>query len=149
MARALDGRYAGHLERAGPVKPDTKAWQGEGGATPALLSLAAGSRLQCVTDAIGAGSILIAAGAHLPDSILRRLDTHSCGWSAVTGGRSAFEEQVEKAGLTFFFMAGEIQATVFDFDRQKALRGALRSLIANVKSQRCNSIEITRITGKS
>ena len=46
-------------------------------------------------------------------------------------------------------MAGEIKATVFGFDRQKTLRAALKRLIANVKSQHCNSIEITRVTGKS
>ena len=46
-------------------------------------------------------------------------------------------------------MAGEIKATVFGFDRQKALRAALKRLIADVKSQHCNSIEITRVTGKS
>ena len=46
-------------------------------------------------------------------------------------------------------MAGEIKTTVFGFDRQKALRAALKRLIADVKSQHCNSIEITRVMGKS
>jgi hypothetical protein len=46
-------------------------------------------------------------------------------------------------------MAGEIRATVFGFDRQKALRTALKRLIADVKSQHCNSIEITRVISKS
>jgi len=48
-----------------------------------------------------------------------------------------------------FFMAGEIKTTVFGFDRQHALRAALERLIAVVKSQHCNSIEITRVTDKS
>jgi hypothetical protein len=38
---------------------------------------------------------------------------------------------------------------VFGFDRQKALHAALKRLIADVKSQHCNSIEITRVMGKS
>ena len=63
--------------------------------------------------------------------------------------RSAFEKEVREAGWTFFFMAGEIKATVFGFDRQKTLRAALKRLIKNVKSQNCNSIEITQVTGKS
>ena len=46
-------------------------------------------------------------------------------------------------------MAGEIKTTVFGFDRQKALRAALKRLIAEVKSQHCNSIEITRVVDKS
>ena len=71
------------------------------------------------------------------------------GWAAVQSARSAFEKEVREAGWTFFFMAGEIKATVFGFDRQKTLRTALKRLIANVKSQNCNSIEITQVTGKS
>jgi hypothetical protein len=46
-------------------------------------------------------------------------------------------------------MAAEIKATVFGFDKRKALRAALKRLIAKVKSQDCNGIEITRVTGKS
>jgi hypothetical protein len=46
-------------------------------------------------------------------------------------------------------MAGEIKTTVFGFDRQHALCAALQRLIAVVKSQHCNGIEITRVTEKS
>ena len=46
-------------------------------------------------------------------------------------------------------MAGEIKATVFGFDRQKALRAALKRLIADVKSQHCNGIEITQVMDRS
>ena len=41
------------------------------------------------------------------------------------------------------------ELTLFGFDRQKALRAALKRLITNVKSQRCNSIEIVRVKAKS
>ncbi len=66
-----------------------------------------------------------------------------------SGQRRSFEKTIQAAGWTFFFMAGEIKTTVFGFDRQKALRAALQRLIRDVKSQHCNSIEITRVTGKS
>ena len=46
-------------------------------------------------------------------------------------------------------MAGEIKATVFGFDREKALRAAFKRLIADVKSQHCNGIEITRVIDRS
>jgi hypothetical protein len=102
-----------------------------------------------MTDAIAAGSILIQEGTYLPNS--RPLQTGSdwSGWAAVEDSRSVFEKEVRAAGWTFFFMAGEIKTTVFGFDRQKTLRAALQRLIANVKSQNCNSIEITQVTGKS
>src|SRR6516225_345091 len=69
--------------------------------------------------------------------------------SEVKDNPSAFEKTVEEAGWTFFFMAGEIKTTVFGFDKQKALRAALKRLITDVKSRDCNSIEITRVVGKS
>jgi len=102
-----------------------------------------------MTDAIAAGSILVQEGTHLPQSLLLQSDAQSNGWPAIKGDRSTFEQTIQAQGWTFFFMAGEIKATVFGFDRQKALRAALRRLIGNVKSQHCNSIEITRVTTQS
>ncbi len=102
-----------------------------------------------MTDTITAGSILVQEGTHLPKSLLLQTESDSNGWAAVKDTRSTFEKAIQEAGWTFFFMAGEIKATVFGFDRQKALRAALKRLITDVKSQHCNSIEITQVMGKS
>jgi hypothetical protein len=102
-----------------------------------------------MTDLITAGNILVQEGTNLPRSLLVATDSDSNGWAAVKDNPSTFEKTVEEAGWTFFFMAGEIKATVFGFDRQKALRAALNQLITDVKSQHCNSIEITRVMSKS
>ena len=102
-----------------------------------------------MTDAIAAGSILIQEGTYLPNSRPLRTRSDGSGWAAVEDSRSVFEKAVRAAGWTFFFMAGEIKTTVFGFDRQKTLRAALQRLIRNVKSQNCNSIEITQVTGRS
>jgi hypothetical protein len=102
-----------------------------------------------MTDAIAAGDILIEGGTHLPNSLLLQGKPDSNGWAPLNGARSAFEKEIRVAGWTFFFMAGEIKTTVFGFDKQKTLRAALKRLIANVKSQHCNSIEITRVAVKS
>jgi hypothetical protein len=102
-----------------------------------------------MTDAIAAGSILMQEGTHLPNSQPPQRKSQPGGWAAVENSRSGFEKEVREAGWTFFFMAGEIKATVFGFDRQKTLRAALKRLIGKVKSQNCNSIEITQVTGKS
>ena len=92
---------------------------------------------------------MVEGGTHLPKSLLLQSESNSNGWAAVKNARSAFEKAISEEGLTFFFMAGEIKTTVFGFDRQKALRAALKRLITDVKSQHCNSIEITRVVGKS
>ena len=102
-----------------------------------------------MADKITAGNILVQEGTHLPSSLLLQNEADSNGWAAVNGARSTFEKSIHEEGWTFFFMAGEIKATVFGFNRQKALRSALKRLIANVNSQHCNSIEITRVTSKS
>jgi hypothetical protein len=102
-----------------------------------------------MTDTITAGSILVAGGMHLPGSLVPRSGSDSNGWAPIQDTRAAFEKTIQEAGWTFFFMAGEIRATVFGFDRQKSLRVALQRLIADVKSQHCNSIEIAQVTSKS
>ena len=102
-----------------------------------------------MTDAITAGSILIQEGTYPPNSQPLQTGSQSSGWAAVENSRPMFEKEVRAAGWTFFFMAGGIKATVFGFDRQKTLRAALKRLMTNVKSQNCNSIEITQVTGRS
>jgi len=95
------------------------------------------------------GDLLVQQGINAPGSLLLPTEINSNGWDAVNGTRSAFQKMIDEEGWTFFFMAGEIKATVFGFDKQKALRTALRRLIADVKSQHCNSIEITGVVDKS
>jgi hypothetical protein len=148
MAGTLDQFYSGHRGPKGYMT-NTEVWEDEGGAILTAPGVAARPRLHSVTDAIRAGSLLMAENAPLPAAVLLRADSYSHGWSAVTDQRAAFEKEVEKAGLTFFFMAGEIKATVFGFDRPKSLRRALSRLILYVQSQDCNGIEITRITDHS
>jgi hypothetical protein len=101
------------------------------------------------TNEIAAGDILIEQGAHVPHSLLLAGKPDSNGWAALNGARSAFEKEMRQTGWTFFFMAGEIRSTVFGFDKQQNLRAALKRLIAKVKSQHCNSVEITRVASKS
>ena len=102
-----------------------------------------------MADTIKAGSIWVMNGADLLPSLLLQSQPDSNGWAAVKDDRSTFEKAVQKAGWTLFFMAGEIDATVLGFDKEKALRAAFRRLIANVTSQHCNGIEITRVTSRS
>ena len=98
-------------------------------------------------DLITAGDLLVQEGINVPRSL--RLPTEPNGWATVNGTRTAFEKTIDEEGWTLFFMAGEIKTSVFGFNRQHALRAALRRLIAVVKSQHCNGIEITRVTDKS
>jgi len=102
-----------------------------------------------MTGAIAAGSLFIDDSAHLPNATLLQTEAHSSGWAEIKNARSTFEKELPAAGWTFFFMAGEIKATVFGFDREKSLDAALSRLIVNAKGMHCNSLEITQVTGSS
>jgi hypothetical protein len=98
---------------------------------------------------IAGGDILLERGTYLPNSLTAPSESSTPGWSSVQGGRPAFEKEIKEAGWTLFFMAGEIKANVFGFDRQKTAQTALKRLTTIVKSQSCNCIEITDVTEKS
>jgi hypothetical protein len=102
-----------------------------------------------MTGAITVGDILIEGGTYLPNSLTMPGESSLLGWSAIKNSRPAFEKEIKEAGWTLFFMAGDIKTTVFGFDRQRTLRSALRRLVTMVKSQSCNSIEITHVIEKS
>jgi hypothetical protein len=46
-------------------------------------------------------------------------------------------------------MAGEIKISAFGFDREKAVRRAVKGVITNVEAQKCNCLEITQVSPKS
>ena len=128
---------------------DIEAWEDEGGAADGPRAIRARSMRHAMTGAITAGSILIEERMPLPKSLLLESESDLNGWAAVKTARSTFEKEIQEAGWTWFFMAGEIKITVFGFDRQKTLRTALQRLIAKVTSQHCNSIEITQVMSNS
>ena|SRR5579862_5657777 len=120
----------------------------EGRKAPGPVGVGAISTRRPPTAAFAAGDILIERSAHLPVALLRS-ESGPDGWAAVKDPRPTFEKQIAAEGWTLFFMAGEMKTTVFGSDRQKTLRTAMQRLIANVKSQNYNSIEITQVTNKS
>jgi hypothetical protein len=96
------------------------------------------------------GIILIAEGTPMPGSMRLEGPADSNGWRAVEcADGSNFERNINRAGWIFFLMADEIKATVFGFDRGKALQSAMERIIASVKFQKCNSLQITEVTAKS
>jgi hypothetical protein len=101
-------------------------------------------------DAIQAGTVFIEADAVLPESLRLNGSPDANGWQSLeSAGRSAFEQKVRQAGWIFYLMDAEITATVYGFDAQKALRTAFERISASVKSQKWNSLQITRIESKS
>jgi hypothetical protein len=97
---------------------------------------------------IGAGNIYVEASGLLPGFLTLRSQSLLNSWPVITNVRSTFEAEIKKAGWVFFFMAGKIEKTAFGFDKRKTLRTALNRLTRAVRSQKCNSFEILRVTSK-
>jgi hypothetical protein len=88
-------------------------------------------------------------GTLLPRSLALASEHYSSTWTRVTNLRSDFDKDIQQAGWTFFFLAGPAQATVFGFDREKAVHTAVDRLIKGAKAQHCNCLEIGEVTMKS
>lgn len=92
------------------------------------------------------GTILIKDGALLPKEL--RLETNPCvpGWGLVQDfDACGLDRELQKTGWTFFSLAEVIRATVFGIDVQKMIRRAIERILANPKSEKFNSLEITRV----
>jgi len=95
------------------------------------------------------GTILIEIGTLLPRSLVLSSEPYSKNWTTVTNLRSDFERNITQAGWTFFFLAGEIHATVFGFNAEVAVHTAVERLIRNAKALNCNCLQIGQVTMKS
>jgi hypothetical protein len=103
-----------------------------------------------MTDAIKTGTILIENDASMPKSLLLEGKSYSGGWRSVSNlDLNGLDAAIHKAGWTFFFMAGEIKITAFGFDKDRAVRRAVKRVITNVEAHRCNCVEITEVSAKS
>jgi len=98
------------------------------------------------TGTMDPGSVYIEHSANLPKFLQLGSDSLLKGWSEITNVRSRLEAETTKAGWISFFMAGKVEKFALGFDRQKTLRVALNRLAKCVRSAKCNSFEIMRVT---
>ena len=102
-----------------------------------------------MTDTIKAGTILIEEGTLMPECLQFESEHYSKGWRAVKNlDGYGLGRKIGEAGWTFFYMAGEIRASVFGLDREKALSSAVDRLLVNLKATRFNSLEIAQVAAK-
>lgn len=102
-----------------------------------------------MANTIKTGTILIAEGAILPESLLLESEPYAYGWRLVKNLDSrGLDQMISKAGWNFFYIAGVIEANVFGSDEKKTTRKAIKQVIANLKSKNFNCLEITRVAAK-
>ena len=102
-----------------------------------------------MADKIKTGTILIKEGALLPESLRFESEPYSKGWRLVKNlDGYGLDRKIREAGWTFFFIAGEIEASVFGFDVERTTHRAIKRVLANLKSEKFNSLEITQVAAK-
>ena len=89
-------------------------------------------------------------GTPLPEGLRLESDPYLKGWERVKNlGSSGLDRKLSEAGWSFFYMAGEVNAMAFGSNSEKTIRRAVKSVIANMKSDRFNCLEISRVAAKS
>jgi hypothetical protein len=91
------------------------------------------------------GTILIEQGTRLPESLRLETGPNWDDW----GTAANLEKELDSAGWTLFFMAGEIKSSSFGFNKQNRVDAAVKRLIASAKRQKCNSLEIGSVSERS
>jgi len=100
-------------------------------------------------DTIKTGTSLIKDGTFLPDALRFESEPCATGWRLVKNlDGYGLGRKVHEAAWTFFYLAGEIKATICGFDVQKTVHRAVKRILANLKSEKFNGLEITQVAPK-
>lgn len=101
-------------------------------------------------ETIKEGTVLLREGTLLPDGLAFESEPFSSDWRSVTGlDGYAMDRKTHDAGWTFFFLAGESRATAFGRAGQKTVGRAIQKILAGLKSEKSNSLEITGVVCKA
>jgi hypothetical protein len=94
-------------------------------------------------------TVFIKQDTVLPPSLSIETEAFLPGWRIVKNlDRQALTREVERADWNFFYLAGEMTATVLGRDRSGTLRRAVKCILGRQEGQKFNSLEITRIASK-
>jgi len=92
-------------------------------------------------------TILIRESTLLPAGLAVESEVFLPGWRVVKNlDRSTLARNIESANWTSFCMGREIRTTVFGIDEKKMVVRATKEILARLKSEKFNSLEITRVT---
>lgn len=87
----------------------------------------------------------------MPSTLSMESEAFLPGWRVVKNlDRQALTREVEGANWNFFYLAGEIRATVFGREKPGTLRRAVKRVLARQEEQifKFNSVEITKVVSK-
>ena len=100
-------------------------------------------------DTNGARTILIREATPLPANLSVESEAFLPGWRVVKNpDRATLARNIEGANWNFFYLVGEIRATVLGRDRPGALCRAVKRVLAKQEGWKFNSLEITKAVSK-
>ncbi len=97
---------------------------------------------------IETGTLLMDKGTPVPQFFSIGTESYPNAWIQVTANSNFenFEKELATAGWTFFYSACEIKTIAFGFDKQRRTDAALRRLMSNATLQKCNCLEIDKVS---
>ena len=99
-----------------------------------------------MTDTTKAGTVLIREGTAFPQAAGFESEPYVRGWRLIKNlDTSGLAHKMREAGWAFSYVAGEINATAVGLDEDKMVRRAVERILANLKTEQFNSLEITRV----
>jgi hypothetical protein len=94
-------------------------------------------------------TILLRENSHLPADLAIETEVFLPGWRIVKNlDRSALTRKIEGGNWNFFYLAGEIRATVLGRDRPGTLHRAVKCILAKREGEKFNSLEIIKVDSK-
>ncbi len=97
-------------------------------------------------NSIRTNTVIIQGGMLLPHDIEVQRNTYLGGCLVINSEESAaLDRKLRAAGWSFLFRATEIKSTVFGAAGARTLARAVKRLLAKVKSQQFNAVQIVNI----
>jgi len=94
------------------------------------------------------GTVFIEEGTPVPDSLVFESAPYSDGWRSVKNLNGYdLDRKIRSAGWTLFDLS-HVNASVFGFDREKAVHRAVKRALAKTKSDSFNALEISQVAAK-
>jgi hypothetical protein len=102
-----------------------------------------------MTSAVHVGAILIEDRPLMTRALNIDSAPYGCNWSVVQS-LSGFDldHKFHAAGWNFFFMAGELKTRFLGAVSQPSLHAALMRILARMRGENFNCLEVTGISGK-
>ena len=86
----------------------------------------------------------------MPEAVRFESECSVPGWRLAKAlDRCGLDREIREAGWTFFCLAGEIRATVFGIDEEKMVRRTIAEILARLKLEKFNSLEITQVASEA